>query len=71
MFSNMGATMKTLEDQIGQLTLAMKEQSSRSFPISTEENPKECKYITLRSVSKYRAQKWLMKGRMRLKLKKC
>ena len=48
-FANMGATMKTLENHIGKLALAMKENSSRSFPSDTKKNLRECKAITLRS----------------------
>ncbi|XP_062100520.1 uncharacterized protein LOC133806413 [Humulus lupulus] len=47
--TNMGATMKTLETQVGQLANTMKTQMSRSFPSDTEKNPKECNAITLRS----------------------
>ena len=46
---NMGATIKTLETQIGQLALAVQEQSARTFPSDTEKNPRECKAVTLRS----------------------
>ncbi|XP_062113941.1 uncharacterized protein LOC133824944 [Humulus lupulus] len=47
--TNMGATMKTLETQVGQLANTMKTKMSRSFPCDTEKNPKECNAITLRS----------------------
>ena len=47
--TNMESTMKTIETQIGQLALVMKESSSRSFPSDIEKNPKEFKAITLRS----------------------
>ena len=46
---NMGAMIKNLETQIGQLAIAAQEQSSRTFPSDTEKNPRECKAITLRS----------------------
>ena len=46
---NMGATIKTLETQIGQLALAVQEQSVMTFPSDTEKNPRECKAVTLRS----------------------
>ncbi|XP_062075391.1 uncharacterized protein LOC133779446 [Humulus lupulus] len=45
----MGATMKTLKTQVGQLANTMKNQLSRSFPSDTEKNLKECNAITLRS----------------------
>ena len=47
---NMGATMKNLEVQIGQLATTINAQQRRTFPSNTEVNPKEkCKAITLRS----------------------
>ncbi|XP_073309941.1 uncharacterized protein [Primulina huaijiensis] len=47
---NMGATMKSLETQIGQLAIALKDQNRGQFPSNTEVNPKEqCKAVTLRS----------------------
>ncbi|XP_022883666.1 uncharacterized protein LOC111400483 [Olea europaea var. sylvestris] len=48
--SNMGATMKNLEVQIGQLATSMKSQQKEKFPSDTEVIPKEhCKAIVLRS----------------------
>ncbi|XP_022881095.1 uncharacterized protein LOC111398428 [Olea europaea var. sylvestris] len=48
--SNMGATMKNLEVQIGQLATSMKSQQKGKFPGDTEVNPKvHCKAIVLRS----------------------
>ena len=41
--------MKTLETQIKPLALAIKDQCSRLFPSDIENNPKECKTVTLRS----------------------
>lgn len=50
---NLGATMKTLENQIGQLASALKDQNRGQFPSNTEVNPKEqSKAITLRSGTK-------------------
>ncbi|XP_075504544.1 uncharacterized protein LOC142541982 [Primulina tabacum] len=47
---NMGATMKSLETQIGQLANALKDQNRGQFPSNTEVNPREqCKAVTLRS----------------------
>ena len=46
---NMGATIKTLKTQIGQLAITIQEQSSRTFLSDTEKNPREYKAITLRS----------------------
>ena len=48
-FNNMGATIKMLENQIGQLAFAMKESSSKAFPSDIEKNLRECKVIILRS----------------------
>ncbi|XP_073061910.1 uncharacterized protein [Primulina eburnea] len=46
----MGATMKSLETQIGQLANALKDQNKGQFPSNTEVNQKEqCKAVTLRS----------------------
>ena len=48
--SKMGATMKNLEVQIGQLATTTNAQQSGTFPSNTEVNPKkQCKTITLRS----------------------
>ncbi|XP_030969898.1 uncharacterized protein LOC115990189 [Quercus lobata] len=48
--SNMGATMKNLEVQIGQLATTINAQQRGTFLSNTEVNPKEqCKAITLRS----------------------
>lgn len=48
--SNMGATTKNLEVQIGQLATTITTQQKGTFPSNTEVNPKEqCKAITLRS----------------------
>ncbi|XP_073031335.1 uncharacterized protein [Primulina eburnea] len=47
---NMGATMKSLETQIGQLDNALRDQNRGQFLSNTEVNPKEqCKAVTLRS----------------------
>ena len=47
--ANMGTSLKNLETQVGRLAHFMKESSSRSFPSDTENNPKDCMAITLRS----------------------
>ncbi|XP_075475699.1 uncharacterized protein LOC142509748 [Primulina tabacum] len=47
---DMGATMKSLETQIGQLANALRDQNRGQFPSNTELNPKkQCKAVTLRS----------------------
>ncbi|XP_073063971.1 uncharacterized protein [Primulina eburnea] len=50
---NMGATMKSLETQIGQLANALKDQNKGQFPSNKEVNPREqYKAVTLRSGKK-------------------
>ncbi|XP_075486227.1 uncharacterized protein LOC142525823 [Primulina tabacum] len=47
---NMGAKIKSLETQIGQLANALKDQNRGQFPSNTEVNPREqCKAVTLGS----------------------
>ena len=45
--ANMGASLKNLETQMGQLAHYMRESSSRSFSSDTEKNSKDCIAITL------------------------
>ena len=47
--TNLGATIKTFETQIGPLALDIKDQSSRLFSSVTEKNSRGCKVVTLRS----------------------
>ena len=48
--SNMGAAIKNIEVQIGQLAMTIIAQQRKTFPSNTKVNPKEqCKAITLRS----------------------
>ena len=44
---NMGASLKNLKTQVGQLAHSMKESSSISFPSDREKNPKDFMAITL------------------------
>ena len=46
--TNMGASIKTLETQIGQLAMAVKEQATRSFSNDVNNNVSECKAITVK-----------------------
>ena len=46
---NLGASLKNLETQMGQLSLSLKENPSRFFPSETKKNLKECIAVTLRS----------------------
>ena len=43
------ASLKNLETQVGQLALAMQNQSKDAFPSDTKKNPKDCMVVTLRS----------------------
>ena len=48
--TNMNATMKTLETQVGQLANELKNQQNGKIHSDTEQNPRDhCKAITLRS----------------------
>ena len=47
--ANTNASLKNLETQVGQLALAIQNQSKDSFPSDTKKNPKDCMAITLRS----------------------
>ena len=43
------ASLKNLETQVGQLALAIQNQSKDVFPSDTKKNPKDCMVVTLRS----------------------
>ena len=47
--ANTNASLKNLETQVGQLALAMQNQSKDAFPSGTRKNPKDCMVVTLRS----------------------
>ena len=47
--SNTNASLKNLETQVGQLALAMQNQSMDAFLSDTRKNPKDCMVVTLRS----------------------
>ena len=47
--ANINASLKNLETQVGQLALAMKNQSKDAFSSDTRKNPKDCMVVTLRS----------------------
>ena len=47
--ANTNASLKNLETQVGQLALAMQNQSKDAFPNDTRKNPKDCMVVTLRS----------------------
>ena len=47
--ANTNASLKNLETQVGQLALAMPNQSKDAFPSDTRKNLKDCMVVTLRS----------------------
>ena len=47
--TNTNASLNNLETQVGQLALAIQNQSRDSIPSNTKNNPKDCMPITLRS----------------------
>ena len=47
--ANINSSLKNLETQVGQLALAMQNQSNDSFPGDTKKNPKDYIAVTLRS----------------------
>ena len=47
--ANTNASLKYLETQVGQLALAMQNQSKDAFPSDKRKNPKDCMVVTLRS----------------------
>ena len=47
--ANTNPSLKNLETQVGQLTMAMQNKSRDSFPSDTKKNLKDCMAITLRS----------------------
>ena len=46
---NASASLKNLETQVGQLALNIPNQSKGTFPSDTQNNPKDCMAIQLRS----------------------
>ena len=47
--TNTNASLNNLETQVGQLALAVQNQSKDAFPSDTKKNPKDCMVVTLRS----------------------
>ena len=47
--ANTNASLKNLETQVGQLALAMQNQSKDAFLSNNKKNPKDCIAVTLRS----------------------
>ena len=53
----MNASLKNLETQIGQLALAMQNQSKDAFLSDTKKNPRDCMVVTLRSGKEIESRK--------------
>ena len=68
--ANTNASLKNLETQVGQMALAMQNQSRDSFPSDTKKNPKDCMAITMRSGRELKGSKKLRKSILMLKLRK-
>ena len=47
--ANTNASLKNPETQVGQLAMAMRNQTKDAFPSDTRKNPKDCMVVTLRS----------------------
>ena len=47
--TNINATLRNLETQVGQLALSLQSQSRNTFPSSTEINPKDLTPTAIRS----------------------
>ena len=47
--SNINASFKNLETQVGQLALTLQNQNNNAFPSDTLKNPKDCMAVQLRS----------------------
>ena len=47
--TNINATLRNLETQVGQLALSLQSQSKNTFPSSTEINPKDFTPTAMRS----------------------
>ena len=55
--ANTNASLKNMETRVGQLALAMQDQSKDAFPSDTKENPKDCMVVTLRSSRELKSRK--------------
>ena len=47
--SNINASLKNLEIQVGLLALTLQNQNKNAFPSNTQKNPKDCMAVQLRS----------------------
>ena len=55
--ANTNASLKNLETRVGQLALAMQNQSKDAFTSDTKKNSKDCMVVTLRSGRKLESRK--------------
>ena len=60
--ANTNASLKNLETQVGQLALAIQNQSKDAFPSDTRKNPKDCMGVTLRSGREIESRKGMLVG---------
>ena len=67
---NIKASLKTLENQMGQLAHSIKENFSKSFPSDVKKNPRECKAITLRSRKELEDPKTVEKKKVEIEKEK-
>ena len=68
--ANTNASLKNLETQVGQLALAMQNQSKDAFPSDTRKNPKDCMVVTLRSGGEIEGKKKKKRRKLRKRKKK-
>ena len=59
--ANTNAYLKNLETQVGQLALAMQNQSKEAFLSGTKKNPKDYMVVTLRSAERWKAENKMSK----------
>ena len=55
--ANTNESLKNLETQVGQLALAMQNQSKDAFPSDTKNTPKDCMAMNLRSEREFENRK--------------
>ena len=65
--TNISASLKNLETQVGKLALTLQKETKNAFPSDTQKNTKECMAVQLRSgkeMSNSRAKKKEMTNKM-------
>ena len=68
--ANTNTFLKILETQVGQLALAMQNQSKDAFPSDIRKNPKDCMAVTLRSGKELEERRRKLRKRSMHKLEK-